>query len=123
MQTFHNMHLIGSIVKSKGGKSIVNLYENNKKLYILDVVLFTRFQEFYAYETSRENIRSFFQNKNNIHLLPQKNQLVYKLSLGDFEVSSILRAGDSLDFNQLTLFDEKIWKCEDNKQIQLQLKF
>lgn len=110
-----NMVHIGNIVLDRKGRPIVKLYESNGKYYILDVVLSTNFREYYAYEVPKENILNFFGNKKNSELLPNKNQVIYKVHFFDFKVLKLYRY--LKNFDEHLCFNDEEFECNDEEKI------
>lgn len=108
------MFHIGNIINSNKNNPIVKLYQQNEAYYILDVVMSTKFQEYYAYEVSKENIRKFIETERNEHLLPNKNQLIYRVHFFDFNIYNIQKYKKSLSFH-LSLSDDEFECCDINK--------
>jgi len=68
-----NKHLITAIVKTK-----INYY-------ILDLIPFKNYKEYYLFQIDKEKIDKFLKNKNRLHLYPKENQEVYQIKLKDFD--------------------------------------
>jgi hypothetical protein len=107
-----NLSFIGDIMLSqRNGKPIVKLYQRGDTYFLLDIVAFTKFTEYYAYEISKENLTTFLEIEKNEYLLPSKNQLIYRIHFFDFEILEVLKYKKSFE-NSLSLCDDD-FECYD----------
>jgi len=121
MQTqLKNMQLVGTILMSAKNKPIVQLYLNNGYLMLLDVVLSTRFENYYAYEINLDDLSNFINKKDNNHLSPKIDQLIYTVTSNDFNVLEMYKCQEQ-NLTNFTMFSEKTWECLDLELIQSKL--
>lgn len=77
---------IGNISLSRRLNPIVRLYTSNDKYFIFDVVVNTKFKEYYAYEVTQDNLTDFLENENNAALVPKKNQPIFRVHFFDYSI-------------------------------------
>lgn len=110
---------IGNILLSRKNKPIVKLYQRGNSYFILDVVISTNFQEYYAYEITKENLVNFLEFEKNEYLLPNKNQSMYRVHFFDFKIKEIIKSKKTFNI-PLSLFDNE-FECQDAKKIKKHL--
>lgn len=112
----HNLQYLGDLVQTRTGQPITKLYKSGQNFIVFDIVLSTRFQRYYAYEVSFENVQNFLQNKKNTYLLPTATQVVLTVNASGEDIQGIDKVGDTIEISNFTFSDEE-WECVDYNNI------
>jgi ATP-dependent RNA circularization protein (DNA/RNA ligase family) len=88
-------HIITAVVKTK------------TNYYILDLIPFKNYKEFYLFQIDKTNLEKYFATKNRLNLYPREDQEVYQIFLENFNFESheVLNLCDPMKIN-LSFYEE-----------------
>lgn len=119
---------VGVISQStRGQRTISALYQSGDKYYVTDVVPFTEFQEYYAYEVPQKSIEKFISEKENKHLLPRKNQVIRKVHIFDGKILELRKYNEQFSLECFKFSfdgesqDDNLFECVDIATIEKNL--
>lgn len=59
------------------------------KYYILDLINFTNFEQYYIFELDKQKLNRYLNSKNRLDLYPNEEQQIYKVLIKDFNFETI----------------------------------